>query len=744
VETNPLSRLPLRAALSILLAGSVLAGCAPTGRSLDLLDAAPDVLREATVAGQPREWVLEQAGLPWRLADVVRTALPAGPPSRTVFAVDVPRDSRLFFACGIGPEYHSAPGVQFTVKVRGQDREDVLWTRLLNPLSEPADRRWVPAEVDLSPHAGRGVEIILETTGYEELGDPERAFWGSPTLATPRGDRAPLVVVYLVDSLRADHTTPYGYERDTTPELMEFTRDAVVFDWAIASAGWTKPSVASIFTSQIPARHGVMQIPDPLGKDNVTLAEMLQARGYATGAVIANAAVYAPGSGYDQGFDLFAGVHGPQGRRSKVVDAADVVDTALRFIDTRRGLPAFLYVHAMDPHIPYIPPAPFDRMFEPPPAPGRSAADPRKDYESPEDLARVIAQYDGCIAYGDREFGRFLSELEARGLYDRALIVFVADHGEEFLDHERWTHAKSVFDELVRVPLVVKHPGQRDAGQRVSTQVQLVDLLPSILENEQLPVPSPPAIAGQPLSASIEPGAGERVAILQSGHRGYTAYGVRTQGEKYVRRLSPEDEELYFQLSDDPGEQESRLDQAHGRVRALKAEMESAMSSNPYDFVLRFEGEGVYEMTLRTGGWIERLEAPGLGGEEYAVVEDEGRRVSLRLRPSPGEPRQVTFGLKPRGAPVWLDGTRDGRPLPPSAVRLSGGGVSPEALPCRLPDIERPDLGTKAERSLEDVFSPPPPGRGVSAWLTLAPSSEVLSFDDETRAQLEALGYVGN
>lgn len=435
----------------------MVAGCSRAGPSLDLLEVAPGALQDATVAGQPRDWVLGQTGLRQRLRDVVRATLPAGPPSRLVFRLDVPRGARLSLACGIAPQHHSDPGVEFSVKIRRGGRESVAWTALLNPISEPTHRGWVPAEIDLSPHTGERVEVVLETTGYEETGDPLGAFWATPTLVAPNAS-VPLVIVYLVDSLRADHTTPYGYRRDTTPRLADFARDAVLFEQAVASSGWTKPSVASLFTSLLPDRHGVMQLPDPLEADVLTLAEMLGARGYATGAVVANATLYSRGSGFDQGFDVFAGVYGAEDRRSKIVDAARVVDASLALIDARRGLPSFLYVHTMDAHVPYVPPEPFDRLYGPAPAPERPASDPRRDYRAPEDLERVIAQYDGCVAYGDQEFGRFVSELRARGLYDRALILFMADHGEEFLDHGRWTHQKSVFDELVRVPLVVKYP----------------------------------------------------------------------------------------------------------------------------------------------------------------------------------------------------------------------------------------------------------------------------------------------
>ena len=99
----------------------------------------------------------------------------------------------------------------------------------------------------------------------------------------------------------------------------------------------------------------------------------------------------------------------------------------------------------------------------------------------------MIAQYDGDIAYGDQEFGRFLRELRARGLYDDALVVFLGDHGEEFLDHGKWLHGRSVFEELIHVPLLVKFPGARDRGKRVAQQVQVVDVLPSVLVEMGLP-----------------------------------------------------------------------------------------------------------------------------------------------------------------------------------------------------------------------------------------------------------------
>ena len=225
--------------------------------------------------------------------------------------------------------------------------------------------------MDLSRHAGRGRELILESRGFEGKGDPERAYWGAPALSVPRR-AAPVVIVYLVDTLRADHTTPYGYARETTPELAAFAKDAVVFETAVAQASWTKPSVASILTSQLPGIHRAVQLRDPLDSGQVTLAEMLQAKGYATGAAIANWVIYSEGNNFEQGFDVFTGLHGADDRPSKLVEAAAVVDAGLAWLDARQGVPTFLYAHTMDPHVPYAAPAPFNHKFAPPPAEGRA------------------------------------------------------------------------------------------------------------------------------------------------------------------------------------------------------------------------------------------------------------------------------------------------------------------------------------------------------------------------------------
>jgi arylsulfatase A-like enzyme len=719
------------AAAAVLMLG----GCSRPPVPVDLLDAG-DSLVEAVAAGAGKDTVLKRVQQGLRINDLLYRGFPAGPPGRLRFALDIPKGTRLQAAVAIDPRFHDRPGVEFVVKVRRDGREEVAWTLLVDPIARAEHRAWVPVDVDLARFAGKRRELVLETRGYEQTGEAGRAFWGTPALTVSR--QAPLAIIYLVDTLRADHTGVYGYPRPTTPELDAFAGDAVVFEAAVAHASWTKPSVASILTSQLPGQHRAVQLRDPLDPSQVTLAQRLEAQGFATGAAIANSVIYGEESAFDRGFDVFAGLHGDDDTRSKLVGADVVVDQALAFLRARRGMPTFLYIHTMDPHVPYAPPAPFDRMFEPHPTETHPARDPRTDFKEPLDRERMIAQYDGDIAFGDREFGRFVRELKALGLYEDALVVFLADHGEEFLDHGLWLHGRSLFDELIRIPLVVKFPGNRGAGTRVARQVQGIDVVPTVLEAMRLPLPS--GLAGLPLQRALERGEAPRPALAEISHRGFVAHGVRTEDEKYIRRFSPDDDELLFDLRRDPREQTSVADASPERVRLRKAQVEAGMAQNPFRYVLQARGTSRLALRLETRGWLEAIEVSGLGPQERWSVGANGRTVDLVLQPREAAPREVGFTVRPIGAPVTLSGTRDGRPLRPADVAVGEGGQPPEAVPYRLPDIESE---TERDRGLR-LFGPPASGASpVRLWLTLPPGRSLGELDAATRERLRALGYVG-
>ncbi len=711
----------LRATAAALLA--VLAGaCAPGPGAVDLA-ASGDRIVEASVAGRGRDWLLGQLDKGVRLDDAQLRSIPAGAPSRIVYELALPREAQLRFACGVDDKLVGRGSVEFVVKLEVDGRQELAHHALLDPTHRKEQRGFVPALVDLRAHAGRKVRLIFETSSQESLRDPRAAVWGNPLISSrDRGE--PLVVVYLVDTLRADHTTPYGYARATTPKLAELARDGVVFENAVAQSSWTRPSVASLMTSLLPAEHGAVFVRGRVDAKLETLAEMLAGAGYATAAAVGNTVVSAPRTGFEQGFHAFLDTR-PVAR--------DTIDGALRLLDAARGRPTFLYVHTMDPHIPYQPPEPWLSMFDPKPSADAPGRDPRRDKDPAANRDGFVARYDGEIAYGDAEFGRFVQELKARGLYDRALIVFLSDHGEEFLDHGDWGHGVSLYEELVRIPLVVKFPGGRHAGQRVASLVQEVDVLPTVLQEAGKPLPR--KIRGRPLQAAITGPEDGRRAVLEVSHRGHVIHGVRGEREKYLRRFSPQDDEVFFDLLADPEEKRPQPGDSGERTRSLRAGIGPSLVPNPFRNVVRCVGPGDFDLDIRVAGWIEDVEATGLGPAESLTPSADRDELRLRCRPGARTPREVRFVARPRGTRVTLAGTRDGRPLRADDVRLGGEARPAPALPAVLPDLDNaPDF-----KPFEPAAATRP---GVYSWIVNLPGREVLEIGSEAQEQLRALGYI--
>jgi hypothetical protein len=236
----------------------------------------------------------------------------------------------------------------------------------------------------------------------------------------------------------------------------------------------------------------------------------------------------------------------------------------------------------------------------------------------------------------------------------------------------------------------------------------------------------------------------EPPAVSEISHRGYVAHGMRTRTDKYIRVFSPAQAEMYFDLVRDPKERTNRIEENRERSRLLRAGLEEAMVENPYRNIVRIAGSGAYDLKLSTDGWIQGVETADLGPAESYNIEGNGRKLYVHARPRPNRPREVSFTIRPMGAPVWLEGTRDGRPLKPADVSMAAEGIHPAAFPAKLPDIEPQDASDE-EKPDWNVLAPPPADRpGVHLWLLMSPGRKVMDLDRETRERLKALGYLGN
>jgi len=320
----------------------------------------------------------------------------------------------------------------------------------------------------------------------------------------PATSRPPVILV-LVDTLRPDHLSVYGYDKPTSPAVDRLAKDGVTFTRAFAQAPWTRPSCGALFTARLPPEVGLRGIHDSLSASARTIPQFLKSEAYATAGIVSSVHVSAA-YGFERGFDdldigpsyvMWTGVSKAL-RRLRLLqdrdreglypryDARELTDRAIRWLNRRDPeRPFFLYLHYADPHQPYRPAedrwrefAGAARSLEQPPA----APPPQGTPLPPDQHAALLARYDAEIAYFDRQFERVIATLKALGLYDSSMIILTADHGEEFFEHGGWGHAHTLYNELLRIPLILKLPSSRSEPRGVTDRrlASSMDVLPTV------------------------------------------------------------------------------------------------------------------------------------------------------------------------------------------------------------------------------------------------------------------------
>jgi len=393
----------------------------------------------------------------------------------------------------------------------------------------------------------------------------------------------------VIDTLRADHLGVYGYSKPVSPHLDALAAESVVFERAYAQSGWTRTSMASILTGLTPFAHHVLGRQDALPPSLPTLAGILRSAGYDTAGIVTNANV-APELGFGRGFDHYRPLYT---RHDDSPPAGRLNGELLAWLQSRRqGAPFFAYLHSLEPHDPYEPPEPFRSRFaphlattlrDPEEVPAALARDPKLRPEAVR--ADFEALYDGEIAANDAAFGLLLQSLRAAGLYDDTLIVVVSDHGEELLEHGRWGHGHSLYTEILHVPLILKLPHGRRAGERRNNIARQIDLLPTLLAAVGEPVP--PEAQGRDLLADTAGEADPPVLSLLRLDRVELASLV-DRGRKLIQwnpDRPPGHQELY-DLRDDPQERRDLTAQGPrwaglmtGRLRQLRSDHERPVAA---------------------------------------------------------------------------------------------------------------------------------------------------------------------
>ena len=457
----------------------------------------------------------------------------------------------------------------------------------------------------------------------------------------------PNIVLVTMDTVRADHLSCYGYQRLTTPNVDSFSREGVLFKNAYSTDSWTLPSHASIFTGKYPSKHGAhynsgflnddpslyttqrekkLEVPSnifKLSEENLTLAEILSAKGYRTAGIIGGnfcSSIFGMAQGFDfyneaflnvskdiklfliyQVFGFFVPVQdifAQYGYFQKRI-ASRLNNVALPWLEKNHDQPFFLFIKYFDAHRPYVPPPRYNRYFGDTDSSILIKHNPRGDVSyitaetnlvvsvvkgshqlTSEEKEYIVSRYDGEIRYLDHYLGLLFEKLKALKIYDNTFIIITADHGEAFGEHGQMEHGKTLYEEVLHVPLIIKYPSAFSRKGVVEKKVSLVDIFPTVLSFLNYPLPT--GIDGEILEKSNHPIIAENYASLWNvmlwGEGYYRSLKAVYQGqEKYIWSSNSLNE--LYDLGKDPKEEENLVKKFPHKAGAMQKTLDQWLAS---------------------------------------------------------------------------------------------------------------------------------------------------------------------
>ncbi|MDP6932519.1 MAG: sulfatase [Myxococcota bacterium] len=665
--------------------------------------------RDQSEAGDDNEFVFRSV----QVGDANAHGLFLPAPAEATFDVAVPTGGVLDFeALLVPPEAATArasDGASLRIRVRSGDGEEDLMTLELAPGDTGGHR------VEFGAWAGQQVELsFLTDPGPEGDNYQDYLFVAEPTVHVPDPD-PPRTVILFIDTLRQDHLSLYGYERQTTPRIDAWAQQSAVFEQARSIAPWTLPSSRTILTGALPERWDTVE----------RLQQRFARAGWSTAAIMGN--VY-----LSSNFDMAEqwGVH-----RCVNSPMANVqVDRAWELLEARKDRPVFLVLHFMDVHLPYEEPQKYRSLWaeDTPAVLGdelfiRGDILPAAEKLGPEGKQYVRDRYDGTLRYVDDQVGRFLE-----GLGPSDTVILLADHGEEFWDHGAFEHGHSLYDEVLRIPMVLSGPGV--VPGRYSEPVSLLDVAPTLALQAGL---SREGMQGWPLQELAD---GSRAAEFAERPQGFgrPLYGTRvwgslTGGAKYVSRGALE---KVYDLESDPGESENLVKKGADRTAGRQA-LSDALG------VPVVEALRLYPSPRRASKDLEmRLTVPG--GIQTAWAGDDPTRKSNATVEVDGDQAHA----------VWSKGYSGSRevfvvPREPVKDAVNGlqilltSGEKTEGVTLTSDSAGSPLVDGSGEPLVKTRFA----SRKIQVSYVVTPlpheQAAVLDgFDEEMAEDLRALGYI--
>jgi len=553
---------------------------------------------------------------------------------------------------------------------------------------------------------------------------------GQPTAET----RRPNVVLISLDTLRPDHLGCYGYSRKTSPNLDELAQDAVLFTNARCQAPWTLPSHMSLFTSMLPSHNGVEDLNEVLADDVPLLAEILQKNGYLTAAIVNNGQMKAHW-GFSRGFETWREfqVDTPEG------NCENITKEALAWLQSSADQPFFLFLHYFDVHEPYEAAEPFRKQFGVT-LTGQQTRQAMWEARFPKGLSlsgirkeRVIRAYDAEIAWLDSQLGKLFEQIPPD-----TLVVIFSDHGEAFEEHGWTLHGATLYEEEIRVLLLVSDPRGTHKGRKVDEPVMLLDAAPTILRRCRIDPPD--SFEGVDLYPLLAGGSLAARAVLSETKRvleGRALKMVSLHPWKMVYSLFDGSIELYGL----PDEQKDLASEDPKRTEALSGVLREWVAEEDF-LVVYSKGQGRFEATAKAPPGKLLVFIPigfELGRDHFEVLPD---RQGLHWTAFPGGgTKGVYMQFVPESLDLSLD-LRVNEERQKHLVFLGQRKTHPAEIPFSVPvDPEKKGANPVMEKPFapqEDGFHIIRYGAEGKPRRTARPGQ----LDEETTRQLRSLGYI--
>jgi len=432
----------------------------------------------------------------------------APPLTHLEFALKIPQAATLEFGYGFLEKSWKEKnrGIDFKIIVQDSQNKEIIFSRRLNPYQSESHRKLFYQRIDLSKYFNKKVKLRFITTSpsYEKETSVENfpwgkeyAYWYNPVIYVPFDKRKTTepefnIILISLDTLRADHLKCYDYERETSPNTDRLATEGVLCTNAFSSTNWTLPAHVSLLTSLENRHHRVNKANPYMGNSIITLADILRENGYFT-CGFTGGALLSQRFGFSKGFDFYREFKGSQQQRNS---AGILYNNFNNWINRNKDKKFFLFLHTYQNHEPYFSPPPYNSLFFNNKKVNLEKANMQKILfnNEPRSLKKfndvtqsekenIVDLYDGEIRYTDECLIKPLIEkLKKLNLYQRTMIIVTSDHGEEFLDHGAWLHGHYLYDELIRIPLIIKFAFSKFKNLKIDKPVRIIDIMPTILE----------------------------------------------------------------------------------------------------------------------------------------------------------------------------------------------------------------------------------------------------------------------